>query len=34
MNHKELKNTQQLQTFLDGTQEIAFSVSDNKNSTI
>ena len=32
MNLKDLKNTQELQTFLDGTQAVAFSVPGNKAS--
>jgi len=30
MNLKDLKNTQELKTFLDGAQAVAFSVSGNK----
>ena len=30
MNIKDLKNTQELQTFLDGAQAVAFSVPGNK----
>ena len=30
MNLKDLKNTQELQTFLDGAQAVAFSVPGNK----